>query len=743
MSDNPFYRLAPFIQEYIYRAGWDELRGVQVKAIGAILDTPNHVLITSATASGKTEAAFLPILTDLDANPSSTIGVMYVGPLKALINDQFQRLRGLLEETHIPVQSWHGDVDQASKQRFIKRATGVLQITPESLEAMLIKRHSDLHRLFGDLRYVVIDEAHAFIDSERGRQVICQLQRLSRYQERPARRIGLSATIGDPQLAADWLSGGSDLPVEIVDDTTGKRGIELGLEHFPDYRHLLRKLDNPDTRPERLQELHQKQQQFYDHVYAMINRELKTLVFANSRQDTEEIGLQLRNIAEQNRQRDIYYVHHGAISAPLREAAEDAMRDSTLPATTIATLTLELGIDIGHLDQVLQVGASNTVSSFLQRLGRSGRRAGHPSRMFFYSREQAGDPHPPLGRQIPWDMLQTIAIVQLYLEEKWIEPPTQKHLPLSLLYHQTMSTIASLNELNAPELAERILTLAPFKEVTPDQFRLLLQHLLEIRHLEKTEINSLILGLEGAKIVGGYWFYATFQDEEMFQVREASREIGFIQTAAEQGDYVRLAGYIWRVLEVNIDKRILFVERAHGRAETAWSGSGRSLHGRIVNRVRRVLSEDVVYPYLQERARERLAEARTLARRTGMTEQSILSLGGNQYMILPWCDSRTFATLELILDNLLLLGDSISPYYIQVKINDPSRSGDPALLRERLRNVLANPPTGETIAATLPPYALYAEKFDRYVPEALLRQAVARDQFDTADAIAALGHLSR
>ena len=412
-----------------------------------------------------------------------------------------------------------------------------------------------------------------------------------------------------------------------MDDTTGKRGIELGLEHFPDYRHLLRKLDNPDTRPEQLQELRQKQQEFYDHVYELVNREFKTLVFANSRQGTEEIGLQLRNIAEQNRQRDIYYVHHGAISAPLREAAEDAMRDSTLPATTIATLTLELGIDIGHLDQVLQVGASNTVSSFLQRLGRSGRRAGHPSRMFFYSREQAGDPHPPLGRQIPWDMLQTIAIIQLYLEEKWIEPPVQKHLPLSLLYHQTMSTIAALNELNAPELAERILTLAPFREVTPDQFRLLLQHLLEIRHLEKTEINSLILGLEGAKIVGNYWFYATFQDEEMFQVREASREIGFIQTAAEQGDYVRLAGYIWRVLEVNVDKRILFVERAHGRAETTWSGSGRSLHGRIVNRVRSVLSEDVVYPYLQERARERLAEARTLARRTGMTEQPVLSTG--------------------------------------------------------------------------------------------------------------------
>lgn len=741
MSDNPFYRLAPFIQEYIYKMGWEELRGVQVKAINAILDTPNHVLITSATASGKTEAAFLPILTDLDAHPSSTIGVMYIGPLKALINDQFQRLRGLLEETQIPVQSWHGDIDQASKQHFIKQASGVLQITPESLEAMLIKRHSDLRRLFGDLRYVVIDEAHAFIDSERGRQVICQLQRLSRYQDHTARRIGLSATIGDPQLAADWLSGGSNLPVEIVDDLAGKRMIELGLEHFIDYRDLLRKLDHPETQPERLQELRQKQQEFYDHIYELVNHETKTLVFANSRQGTEEIGLQLRTNAERSGTPDIYHVHHGAISAPLREAAEDAMRDSALPATTIATLTLELGIDIGHLDQVLQVGAPNTVSSFLQRLGRSGRRANHPSRMFFYSREYAGEPYPSLGKQIPWDMLQTIAIIQLYLEEKWIEPPTQKHLPLSLLYHQTMSIIAALNELKAPDLAERVLTLAPFKEVTSDQFRALLQYLLEIRHLEKTEINTLILGVEGAKIVGNYWFYATFQAEEMYQVRERAREIGFVQTSAEQGDFIRLAGYIWQVLEVNTDKRILFVERARGRAETAWNGSGRCLHGRIVNRVRRVLAESEIYPYLHERARVRLSEARTLAQHTGLTDHPILALGGNQYMLLPWCDSRTFATLELILGNVLPLGDSASPYYLEIKINEPEHSEDTALVQERLGKVIADQPTKESIAEALPRFALYTEKFDRYVPEILLRQAFACDQIDVNNALTTLENM--
>ena len=262
-------------------------------------------------------------------------------------------------------------------------------------------------------------------------------------------------------------------------------------------------------------------------------------------------------------------------------------------------MTLELGIDIGQLDQVLQVGASNTVSSFLQRLGRSGRRAERPARMFFYTRETADCSHPTLGQQIPWDMLQTIAVIQLYLEEKWIEPPGQTQLPFSLLYHQTMSIVAALNELKAPDLAERVLTLDPFKHVTQEQYRAVLQHLLEIGHIEKTEINTLILGVKGAKIVDNFWFYATFQEEEMYQVREGSREIGFIQTGAEKDDYIRLAGFIWRVLEINPDKRIIFVERSRGRAETAWSGGGRPVHGRIVNRVRRVLAEDTVYPYLQ------------------------------------------------------------------------------------------------------------------------------------------------
>src|SRR5258708_4793714 len=223
MSEQPFSRLAPFIQEYLYRSGWVELRDIQIQATQAILDTSGHVLISSSTASGKTEAAFLPIITRLYNDPPKSIGVIYIGPLKALLNDQFHRLQSLLEQASIPVQNWHGDVTQSRKQSFFRQAQGILQITPESLEAMLMQHQSELQRLFSDLRFVVIDEVHAFMSNDRGQQIICQLQRLARLQATPPRRIGLSATLGDAQVAMQWLGSGTEMPVRLIADSASHR----------------------------------------------------------------------------------------------------------------------------------------------------------------------------------------------------------------------------------------------------------------------------------------------------------------------------------------------------------------------------------------------------------------------------------------------------------------------------------------------------------------------------------------
>lgn len=747
--NNPFYRLAPFIQEYIYRAGWDELRPVQVEAIGAILDTPHHVLITSRTASGKTEAAFLPILTQLHQDPPASIGVIYIGPLKALINDQFFRLQGLLEDSGIPVQSWHGDVPQSRKAKFIRSARGVLQITPESLEAMLIRRQTELGRLFGDLRFVVIDEVHALIGSDRGRQVLCQLQRLARYQHRSVRRIGLSATVGEPELMCKWLAGGTDLPTHHIDDTGGRREVQLGLEHYIcKTDHTDQNIDLQGTRLGGQEESPfvlphapkgentpkvDESEALFEHMSRLVKQARKTLIFANSRNATEEIIHNLRRLAGlESEDEDGFYVHHGSISAALREQAETDMRDPDKSTCIAATVTLELGIDIGNLDQVLQLNATNTVSSFVQRLGRSGRRGG-PASMFFYSREMQEDLPTSLGEQIPWGLLQTIAIIQLYAEEKWLEPPDIPQLPLSLLYHQTMSVVAAHTELTPAELAERILTLSPFSGVSTDHYRSLLRYLLAIDHLEKIEAGGLIIGLTGERVVNNYRFYATFESEIVYLVREGTREIGTIQSLPMPGDRFMLAGRSWETVEVDEDRRVVQVKRVRGKAEAYWAGGGAIVHTRIIERIREVLREETVYSYLHSKAIVRLENARRLAHTSQLLGRSIVPLGGDRFMLLPWQGTREMKTIGLLLEHAgIEVQRETLPFYFEL------RAANSETLRREISVIVDSPPDPQDLIVGYSRRALERNKYDRYVPDDLLHSAFVFDYLDIPSAVSAL-----
>ena len=197
-----FDRYAPFVQDFIYRQNWAELRAVQTAAARVLFESEDHLLLSGSTASGKTEAVFFPILTMLWEDPPQSIGCLYIAPLKSLINDQFYRMETLLDESGIPVTHWHGDVPSSQKEALLRCPRGILQITPESLEAMLLRRPNDIYRLFCDLRFVVIDEIHALMGSDRGDQILCQLCRIARLIGHTPRRIGLSATMGEPQLAA-------------------------------------------------------------------------------------------------------------------------------------------------------------------------------------------------------------------------------------------------------------------------------------------------------------------------------------------------------------------------------------------------------------------------------------------------------------------------------------------------------------------------------------------------------------
>lgn len=734
MSDNPFNRLAPFIQEFIYRAGWTELRSVQVEACRVIFETDAHLLLATGTASGKTEAAFLPVLTLLHEQPATSVAVLYIGPTKALINDQFWRLNGLLAEADIPVWHWHGDVSRSEKGKLLKSPRGVLQITPESLESLLINRRTELGHLFGDLRFVIIDEVHVLMGSDRGRQILCQLARLLQFMREEPRRIGLSATLGDYSLAEAWLGSGSQRGVVTPSAESGPRRVRLALEHF-----FVPTMDSDDvsqrSKPAEVRAYHEEREVITDPFHRFIydaSRGRKCLIFANSRGETESVTASLRHIAEYEREPDVYHVHHGSIAAPLREAAEHAMREPDKPAVTAATVTMELGIDIGQLERVIQLQAPFSVSSFLQRLGRSGRR-GEPAEMWFVCREEEPAADDSLPEQIPWQLLQSIAIIQLYLEERWIEPIPPLRYPFSLLYHQTMSTLVSMGEMVPSALAQRVLTLPPFGEIAADELRQLLRHLVAIDHIQQTEERGLIVGLTGERVVNNFRFYAVFPDNEEFVVREEAREIGSIIMPPPPGERFGLAGRTWEVLEVETKRHVVFVKRVRGRAKARWSGSGGNVHSRILERMRRVLTEENgTYPYLQQRGRERLEQARMLARNAGLAKDIVVPLGGNTVCILPWMGTIAYRTLERALR--LVYADTLgiqsigglSPYYLTMRL----QSG-PDSLAEAITALVRTPLAAEDLVE--PDEAPRLAKYDEFIPTGLLHKALAADWLDVGE----------
>lgn len=706
-----FERYAPFIQEYIYRKRWTDLREVQVEACNAIMDTDRHVIIASGTASGKTEAAFFPILTLLDAHPSRSVGILYIGPLKALINDQFERLDELLDASAIPVWPWHGDISRSVKQRALRKAQGVLQITPESLEAMLMSRPGDAARLFSDLRFVVIDEIHSLMGTDRGLQLLCLLKRLERVSKAIPRRIGLSATLNDYTSAQAWLADGTTRDALVTGIAHHKRTLSLYADSF-----LL-----PEDEKQAASVMAEYNQTLYDACHNQ-----KCLLFTNSRSGAEMVIADLKDIAEAQHEPDVFHVHHGSVSKELRYEAESALRETAGPTVVAATLTLELGIDIGDLDVVVQLGAPYSCASFVQRLGRSGRRSGK-SKMMFMERAEYRD--GLTIDQMPWDLLRTIAIIQLYLEERWVEPIIEKPKPFSLLVHQTLSTLMTYGELTPAQLAEAVLTLPAFYDrISPNEYRVLLRYMLEQDILERMDDGALIVGLNGAKLTSYYTFYAVFESEDAWHVQNRDREIGTLSAPPAVGEAFVLAGKTWQTQAVDEERKIVYVTSVKNRRIPNWQGIGGDVHERIIKRMKQALLEDTIYPYLSEHATEHLATARKIARQAEFLSQPLTVIHDGSFLLCPWCGSRTLDTIRCLLSNGLkdaLQTKSVNGgyYYLQICTAMAKQAFIGAL---RQAHINIDEPTCVMSADASPTL----DKYDMLVPQTLLQDAYLQNHMD-------------
>jgi len=429
-----FDKLARPVQKWIRQQGWRELRDIQARSIRTIYETNADLIVAASTAGGKTEAAFFPLISQVLDEPFDGTGfdLLYIGPLKALITDQAMRLEGICQEAELPVVPWHGDVSQSIKTRALKSPNGILLITPESLEALFIRRGLEIARLFGATRAVVIDELHTVLDSERGIQLRSLLTRLELAIKRPIRRIGLSATLGDMDLAKAYLRPDAASSVQLIEADGGEAELRLQLRGY---------LSGDED---------ENSSSATDAIAAHLFKHLRgsdNLVFAGARQRVEIYADRLRELCEWEHLPQEFYPHHASLSREHRDFVERRLKDPAKPTTAVCTSTLELGIDIGDVTCVAQIGAPFSVAALRQRLGRSGRREGQPAILRQYAVEAKLTPESSFVDRLRLGLIRSIAMIDLLLEG-WCEPPKPQALHLSTLVHQILSVIAQRGRLS-------------------------------------------------------------------------------------------------------------------------------------------------------------------------------------------------------------------------------------------------------------------------------------------------------
>lgn len=720
-----FERLHEQIQRWVWDQGWTELRDIQERAIGPILDGGRDVIIAAATAGGKTEAAFLPICSRVIELPSGSIRALYVSPLKALINDQFDRLDRLCERLEIPVHRWHGDVSSGHKRHLLSDPAGILLITPESLEALFVLRGTAIAKLFGNLDFVVVDELHSFIGTERGQQLQSLLSRLELVLRRRIPRIALSATLGDMELAAEFLRPGRALPCEILVSSESRQGVRLQVRGY--------RLKPPDPAAERdgaaVDPLD-------DAAVPMIGAHLfetlrgkDNLIFANSRRNVEVYSDHLRGLCEQARVPNEFWPHHGSLSKELREHAEGVLKDPNIPASIVCTTTLEMGIDVGSVATIAQVGVPPSVSGLRQRLGRSGRR-GEPSIVRIYIEEPELEPSSPPQDWLRTELVEAIAMVRL-LVAKWCEPPNAGALHLSTLIQQVLSLIAQYGGCKAIEAWRVLCRDGAFPAVTEEVFVKLLRELGGHDLIIQTSDGTLLLGGKGERIVNHYSFYTAFVTPEEYHLVSGGQELGTIPVShpLSDGGYIIFAGQRWRVVSVDVERRIVELEPSPAGRAPRFTGGGADVHERVRQEMKAVYESTDISPFLDPIGRTLLQEGREAYTSYRLNRVPLVEYGSN-VALFCWAGDRILDTLlvQLRARELPVERDGIA-----IVVNDFSVDA----LIPHLRALAAQGP-GDALELARTVANKLVEKHHLYLSEELLSLDYASCRLDTEGAWQAL-----
>lgn len=717
-ASSAFQSLHPRIQRYLWTEQWEALREVQELAIPLVLSADRDVIIAASTASGKTEAAFLPALTHL-LNTDEEGLIVYISPLKALINDQFERLQRLCEDLEVPVWPWHGDISGSTKQRFFKHPRGVLLITPESLEAMLCNRGTSVAAAFSKLLYVVVDELHAFIGSERGKQLQSLMHRIDVLLRRRTPRLGLSATLGDFSSAGAFLRPGVGTAPALVNASSAGNDLQLIIKGYEQPASEGGSDENPAA-PAAVAE----------HLYRVLSG-TNNLIFPNSRREVERYTHLLNLLSEQDGRPREFWPHHGSLSKEIRSDTEAALKQKGRPANAICTNTLELGIDIGAVKSIAQIGPPPSVASLRQRLGRSGRRPGEPAVLRGYVIEDSIDAESTLKTRLRLDTVQSTACVLLLLE-RWFEPPSVNGLHLSTLVQQLLSSIAQYGGLKAAQAYQLLCAdQGPFHGLSQDAFAELLRHLGQEQVLIQDGSGLLLHGPVGDKLVNHYTFYAAFSVDEEFRIVAAGKALGTLPVPqlVTVGQRILFGGRTWLVEQIDDAQKTIYVAAAKGGTPPLFNGTGGQVHTQVRQKMRGLYQQEIKPDFLDPTAARFLQEAQSAYRQMSLDGKVLLDQGSDA-LLLTWLGDAANEAIACLLN---AQGFTSQAGRLGVEISKGARSLDDVI--KVLGRVAKMPlPSPETLLHSA--NNLVTQKWDGLLPPRLLRRSYASLKLDLEEATA-------
>jgi ATP-dependent helicase Lhr and Lhr-like helicase len=546
-----FERLHPSLQHHVVNSlGWRELRPLQEEAIAPVLDGLNCLLL-APTAGGKTEAAVLPVLSKMMQEDWRGLSVLYVCPIRALLNNLNDRLVYYVGLVGRSCGLWHGDVAQAAKARILNEPPDLLLTTPESLEALLVSRRTDRKYFFGHLKAVVVDEIHAFAGDDRGWHLLAVMERIGKLAGTDIQRIGLSATVGNPERLLVWLCGSSERDRTVIAPAAPQAAnADVTIDYVGSLANAA-------------------------HIIRILHRGEKRLVFCDSRSRTEELATHLR--AEGVRT----FVSHSSLSAEQRRDAEAAFRDQR-DCVIVATSTLELGIDVGDLDRVIQIDAPGTVSSFLQRLGRTGRRPRTRRNCLFLATSRHS-------------LLQAAALLDLW-RQGYVEPTETPPAPFHLVAQQTLALILQQGGIGRRTLHEWMQAAFTAAHIDSDTAGAILDHMLAASILWE-DSGILGVGPEGQRLFGDKNYMALlsiFDSPPLFTVFWGPKDIGSVHPISFRRNgsepvILSLGGRPWMVKHVDWDRQTAEVAPAEDGGRSRWLGGSQPLRFELCQAVRHVL----------------------------------------------------------------------------------------------------------------------------------------------------------